>query len=531
MKTQKLWKLLTFTVLAVMIMCIGCIAIAEAANPCSGGQHRGPYRYNLISAATCTVNGSQEKFCMACGEKIGVEPIIAIGHQFEASTRIITPATCTTDGLRQVQNVCRVCGYQDSIRDEVVPAHGHNYGAWSRIKAPTCEEAGTEERVCSYDYSHRETRQVAATGHNYGAWFVSRTIDCEVAGEETRICSNNPAHRETRPVAATGHRWDTGRITKEPTCTTQGVRTITCLNNPAHIKTEPVAIAPDAHQWDGGKITKAPNCTEPGTRVYTCKLNPAHTKSESIAINPNAHQWDEGKVTVAPGCETAGQKVYTCKLNPAHTKTETLNPTGHKWDKGTVTKPATLTETGVRHFVCQNNHEHTMDKTIPRISFNNNTLCAFGPRLRDVNLYPYDTDLWYMFTPIDVSQDGQQTFDMVVSNTYIVGTLTITVKEGFLTVDYKLNGNSIDVTTEFFTILHQIDDIHQYEPEQLMAYRMNVKQPINLAEHFGDDRNLVLYFCSRCDYQYNSRFIRLNYDSPTHQAIVHSMLSIMDTKY
>ena len=66
------------------------------------------------------------------------------------------------------------------------------------------------------------------------------------------------------------------------------------------------------------------------------------------------------------------------------------------------------------------------------------------------------------------------------------------------------------------------------EPEKLLNLNMKVREPIDLQEKFGDDRNLVLYFCSRIDYTYSDRFQPLNYDSIAHQRLLNEMLKMMD---
>ena len=136
-----------------------------------------------------------------------------------------------------------------------------------------------------------------------------------------------------------------------------------------------------------------------------------------------------------------------------------------------------------------------------------------------------------MFTPFDASQDGVQTYELVASNMYIVGSLTLTIKDGNLTVNYKLNDPyKFNVTLEFFTVLNRIGDLTQYEPEDLVRMGLGLKknQPINLAEKFGDDTNLVLYFCSRCDYTYSAKYESLNYNSTAHKRLLNTMLDLMD---
>ena len=53
-------------------------------------------------------------------------------------------ATCTKDGVRTT--TCTVCGEEYT---EVIPATGHQYGAWKVIKEATETAEGLRERICS----------------------------------------------------------------------------------------------------------------------------------------------------------------------------------------------------------------------------------------------------------------------------------------------------------------------------------------------------------------------------------------------
>ena len=46
-------------------------------------------------------------------------------------------------------------------------SNGHDYGSWTLVVAPTCEQEGLEQRVCSRDSSHKEERSVPKTNHNF----------------------------------------------------------------------------------------------------------------------------------------------------------------------------------------------------------------------------------------------------------------------------------------------------------------------------------------------------------------------------
>ena len=393
------------------------------------------------------------------------------------------------------------------------------------IKPATCVDPPYYRYECQLCGEYRYTYEGSTNpnAHEWGEWTVTKEANCTEEGSKERICTLAPAHhKQTQVIPAIGHKY-VGTVTTEPTCTEPGVKTYVCQNDSSHTYKE--SIPATGHDWDNGKITKEPTCTEPGVKTYTCKNDSSHTKQESVPAT--GHNWDTGAVTKEPTCTEPGERTYTCLNDSSHTRKEPIAPTGHSWDNGVIIKQPTFTEEGLIEYTCQKCGVKRQEK-LPRKVMGNNTICAFGPRLRDVNLAPYNTDAWYMFTPFDASKDGRQTYELVATNKYIVGTLTIDIRNGEMTIDYDLVSNTIDITLEFFTVLSQLDDIHEYEPEKLLDLRMSVRRPINLQDTFGDDRNLVLYFCSRCNYTYSERFKDLNYNSAAHQRLVKQMLEIMD---
>ena len=428
----------------------------------------------IDKAPTCTEKGARHRECKNNVHHTGTDEPAALGHNFEWT--VVTAPTCTSTGLRK--QVCTRCGFENAA--EVMEKLPHTPGNWETKTAPTCTTAGVQVRKCTVCGTEVDSAPLAALGHDWGNWETTKEPTCTAKGEQSRVCKRDSSHKETLELAALGHKWDNGTVTKEPTCTEKGVKTYVCQNDNSHVRTEEIPAL--NHKWDNGTVTKEPTCDDPGVKTFVCQNDSSHTKTEPI---------------------------------PA---------LGHKWDKGTVKMKPTITTEGVMEYTCQNDPSHKKTEKIPKLTMSNNTVCAFGPRLRDVHLY----DQWYMFTPFDASQDGVQTYELVATNRYIVGTVTLTIRDGELTVDYKLNSNTIDITLEFFTVLSEMDDIDRYEPEELLSMRMTKLRPINLEETFGSDRNLVLYFCSRCSYTYSNNFQGLNYNSDAHQKLLTKMLEMMD---
>ena len=67
------------------------------------------------------------------------------GHTLETLDEVA--ATCTETGLTAGSR-CKVCG-EVLVAQEVIPALGHDFGAWNISKPATCTEAGEKLRECS----------------------------------------------------------------------------------------------------------------------------------------------------------------------------------------------------------------------------------------------------------------------------------------------------------------------------------------------------------------------------------------------
>ena len=96
----------------------------------------------VVKEATCTEEGEKTIACSDpnCKE-VKTEVIKALGHE---KKEIVKEATCTETGTKEL--VCSRCGL--SLKKEIIPATGHDFGDWKTVKKATEKEEGERERVC-----------------------------------------------------------------------------------------------------------------------------------------------------------------------------------------------------------------------------------------------------------------------------------------------------------------------------------------------------------------------------------------------
>lgn len=149
------------------------------------------------------------------------------------------------------------------------------------------------------------------------------------------------------------------------------------------------------------------------------------------------------------------------------------------------------------------------DEYVPKIKdYDQNTVCSFGPQFRDVS--PRMTDEWYMFTPVDLSQDGKQTFDLIAGNMYEIGTVTVTVKDGKFQVDYSYNDSKILIGREYFTIFPDYDSITEKDLTQLKK-RFDYGRAYDIDIKLDGDTDVILFVCNTATFQKTTRGVTAYY--------------------
>ncbi len=151
-------------------------------------------------APTCTVDGWHAyEECDRCGySTYSVDP--ALGHSYDNGT-VTTKPTCTETGVRTFS--CVRGDHSFNVEEEAL---GHDFGAWTVVVEPKCDAWGQEQRICSHDNSHVETKSLSMLGHDYGDEFVYIEPTCTKNGETRKVCKNDSSHIITTVIPALGHK-------------------------------------------------------------------------------------------------------------------------------------------------------------------------------------------------------------------------------------------------------------------------------------------------------------------------------------
>ena len=149
--------------------------------------------WEVVQAATCTVDGSQKRTCSVCGKE--ETKVIKAAHKF-GEWETVTASTCAVKG--SAKRVCTVCQYEETKELDLVDhtyakdAEGNDVVVWSQ--EADCDNAGAGIKTCTV-CGHEEAVSTQALGHNFKkdaegnvefTWTVAPT--CEKAGVGTKHC-------------------------------------------------------------------------------------------------------------------------------------------------------------------------------------------------------------------------------------------------------------------------------------------------------------------------------------------------------
>lgn len=296
-------------------------------------------------------------------------------------------------------------------------------------------------------------------------------------------------------VSACNHDKTTARVIKEATPTEAGEKQFVCDNCGQIVKTEIIPA-----------------------------LGPGQTDPQPEA--PCTHEKTTAKESKAATCTDAGERQFVCNKCSKVVKTETIPALGHDSGKWTVAKKPTATAEGLRELRCTRCGKVLASEIIPIITAEmryNQSVSSLGIRFRDIA--PELTSKWYMFTPLDLSQNGTQEIPLLAANVNVVGQATVTVQDGFLTVNYKMSP-LVEMVDMAFTVLPDLSSVDTVEPEM---ERFAFGEPISIADDLGGDGRVLLYVLGHVNYDFADQRIEKHSPSSTrYMKLVESLKELMD---
>ncbi len=321
--------------------------------------------WRVVNEATCTSDGSREKECIICEDKV-TEVIPATGHDY-SEWRVLQEPTCINDGVKCI--CCSICGEEQDGGETAIPALGHMWeDQYTVDQEATCIDNGSESIHCAEcDAINEETiRVISKKEHAYGDWTVIKEATCTEAGSKEKVCADC-GDKVTEETPAKGHSWkEEYTVDQEATCTEEGSESIHCAECDA-INDETIRVIPKKeHAYGDWTVTKEATCTEAGSREKVCA---DCGETDTVEIPAFGHLY--GEVIIEPTCTTGGYTIHVCgRCGDSYIDHETT-PTGHSFTDWVVDNDSTCTEEGIQHRECEdcgytetkgiNKKEHSFD--------------------------------------------------------------------------------------------------------------------------------------------------------------------------
>lgn len=261
--------------------------------------------WSVLKEPSCTEKGVQTRTCSVCGTADN-QDIAALGHNLE--TEIITPATCTQDGMKR--EACTRCEYYNG--EAIIPATGHNY-TWVTVKEATFHEDGLEKGTCE-NCGDVVTQTIPKLSESHvhdfsGKEEIIKEAACTENGSKKVYCTEPECGAFVlEAIPMTEHTPGEWTVIRESTCSEEGQEQRTCAVCGTVTDRRAVDKLPHTYnEWE--EVTPA-TCTEAGVEYAKCAVCGEETLRGINALGHN-YEW---KVTEEPTYEKEGRKEAVCSV-------------------------------------------------------------------------------------------------------------------------------------------------------------------------------------------------------------------------
>ncbi len=245
-----------------------------------------------------------------------------------------------------------------------------------------------------------------------------------------------------------------------------------------------------------------------------------------ITVLPCLHESGQWLLTRAPECVKAGEETFLCAVCGEKPFTREISPTGHDRGRWSTLTPASQKAEGEKARTCTACGEILERAGIPALQntvMNGNTACVEGLYLRD---YCPKVKDWYMFVPVDLTRNGVTTHRMIASNMLVIGTVSVRVEDGEVTVSYDLIDDDLAFTDEFVTFM---TDLNFDKDVDLSVLRNDAFEvPVRIEDDLGGAETAYLLICNRLNYNgCDSPYPRYKDTDLSHQQAVEPLKKLM----
>lgn len=479
-----------FTYTNPLTSCTVCTVTFKVKDGAAAGQ----YPISIKSSLATDGDGNTTSAYSVSAGSVTVESTACTNHVWDEGT-VTTKPTCAKEGVRTY--ACTNSGCDETKTESIPKLTTHTWDNGTVTTQPTCTKEGVKTFTCPV-CKGTKTEAIPAAGHDDGKWITVTPATCKKDGLKELQCSvcGEKLDSEVIPAAGVDHTEGEWATTTQPTCTEPGEKSLTCSVCGDVLDTEAIpATGHDEGEW---VTVQAATCQKDGLKELQCTICGETLDSEVIPSADIDHTEGEWATTTEPTCTEPGEKSLTCSVCGDVLDTEEVPATGHDDGKWITVKTATREETGLKELHCTKCNELLDTAVIPVKTadyYTGNTACSIGPRFKDESDL---TDKWYRFTPVDLSVDGVQTFDLIASDAYIIGSVTVTVADGMVTIDCSYVSEDVKVYSEFCTFLPSLGEITTLDQAQLPSYDFG--EAISIADAFNGDTKVLLFICNVVDY-------------------------------
>ncbi|MGI6687794.1 MAG: hypothetical protein ACOX6Y_05495 [Christensenellales bacterium] len=138
------------------------------------------------------------------------------------------------------------------------------------------------------------------------------------------------------------------------------------------------------------------------------------------------------------------------------------------------------------------------------------------------------TQGYEMFTPMDLSLDGEYIFPLVSNAMHTVGEVKVTVQNGLVTVHPQMF-RGVRLKNGILTFFADIQAVETIKPKKLKSVDIPFDLPVDVASRLGTDTSVLMYINCPVTYKRSSKYIqRFSLEDPAYLERMYALIELMD---